>query len=396
MDSYTRFMPNDGGRLTQGCENVTHNDRVATNPLTGERLVIRECISNLVDSARLDVLRTLDEQPMSPSAIHNRGLLTRQTASKHLTQFTERGLAKPAGDQGGYELTASGKLTLNALEDCLKEIDQEQLAALTRATHSLGLLQALSTGEARPRDLTDVAGSPSRATVQRALQTFETAGWTTTAHGSNRLTPAGERVLTAYDELAVTIEQVMEKAPWLQRLSPTRADVPAHALEEAKVVESGPDSPGIVLGAALNLCDPRLKQFRALTSIFNPTLFRAYDALLKLGLAGEAIVDKSVGTHLHEAGLEHFLDDSSYDNFQIFRLDEPLTLGIGLYDDRKVAIGSYNERGDGDHIAMLVSSDDALVKWGEQLYETYKAQARPALENSPGIATDATPNQRFS
>jgi len=108
----------------------------------------------------------------------------------------------------------------------------------------------------------------------------------------------------------------MEKAPWFQRLSPTRTDIPVHALSDAKLYVSSPHSPGIVLATALKLCDPRLDHFRVLTSIYNPTLFTAYDKLLKLGLNGEAIVDASLYNRLHEENMEHFLDDSDYKNFR--------------------------------------------------------------------------------
>jgi len=141
----------------------------------------------------------------------------------------------------------------------------------------------------------------------------------------------------------VKIEQVMEKAPWFQRLSPTRTDIPVHALSDAKLYVSSPHSPGIVLATALKLCDPRLDHFRVLTSIYNPTLFTAYDKLLKLGLNGEAIVDASLYNRLHEENMEHFLDDSDYKNFRVFCLDEELTLGIGIYDQEQIAIGAYNE-----------------------------------------------------
>nr|WP_282594750.1 transcriptional regulator FilR1 domain-containing protein [Halomarina salina] len=49
-----------------------------------------------------------------------------------------------------------------------------------------------------------------------------------------------------------------------------------------------------------------------------------------------------------------------------------------MYNDRKVAIGAYNETGEGDHIAMLLSSNDALVEWGSDLYEAYRTAAVPA------------------
>ena len=139
--------------------------------------------------------------------------------------------------------------------------------------------------------------------------------------------------MDTYDELAVKIEQVIERVPWFQRLSPTRTDIPVYTFSDTKLYVSSPHSPRIVLATALKLCDPRLNHFRVLTSIFNPTLFTAYDKLLKLGLNGETIVDASLYNRLHEENIEHFLDDSEYKNLQMFCLDEELTLGIGILDD---------------------------------------------------------------
>lgn len=202
----------------------------------------------------------------------------------------------------------------------------------------------------------------------------------TAKNGEQHLTSRGKRALEAYDDLALTIEQVSEKAVWLQQLNPERANFPVHALTDAEIIASGPHSPGMVLGAALKLWDPRLSRFRTLTSIFNPTLFTAYNKLLWMGIQGEAIVDKSAYTELHKENLEYFLDDSEFDEFQIFRLEESLTFGIGLYDDRKVAVGTYNETGEGDHIAMLLSTNDALVEWGVDLFNSYRKCAQHALD----------------
>jgi len=362
---------------------VTTDEQIVRNPLTSEQVDVSECICSFVNTTRLEILQSLDGQPRTPSMIRTAGEFSRQTVSKHLTHLSEYGLTKPGSEQGSYALTAGGALALSAFEQCFESIHREQLVALTRSTHALPVLRTLRTGPARPSELMDASTKgPSRATVQRTLELFDSAGWTSYGRGMHSVTSAGIQAIDAYDELAVTIEQVIAKAPWLQRLDPLPIAIPVRALVDAKVVVSSPDSPGIVLGAALGLCDPRLSRFRALTSIFNPTLFRAYDTLLKLGLAGEAIVDHSVYTHLHEEGLEHFLDDSEYEHFQIGHLEESLTLGIGLYDDRKVAIGAYNETGEGDHIAMLLSSNDALVEWGSDLYETYRATAFSTAEQA--------------
>lgn len=354
---------------------MTYNFRVATNPLTDEQFIVREFISDLAGSTCLEVLRSLDEQPMTTSAIEDHGGVTRQTASKHLSQLSERGLTKSMSD-GRYRLTAGGKTILDAFDVCLEEIDRDQLTNLTRSRHTIPLLQTISNGAARPNELVGINNSgPSRATVQRAIRMFETEGWCEGISGNYHLTATGERTVDAYDELSAILEQVIEKAPWFQRLSPSRTDIPVCELADAKLHVSSPNSPGIVLASALKLCDPRLDRFRVLTSIFNPTLFRAYDKLLKLGLKGEAVVDASLSDRLHEEEMEHFLDDSSYDNYRISSLDETLTLGIGIYDDKQIAIGAYNEAGAGEHIAMLLSSNEAVIQWGIDLFESYRDQA---------------------
>ena len=360
---------------------MIRDERAVTNPLTNEQIDVREFISELAGSSRLEVLRTLKGRVMTPSDIDSYGPIARQTASKHLTQFTDRGLTKPATRECGYELTAGGKVIVDAFERCLQQVDRDTLTHLSGSTHALSLLRTLSEYPARPSELArNTPGSPSRPTVQRELQTFAGHDWSMEVDGHHQITHAGKRVLDAYDELGETVEQVMGKAPWFQRLNPVHADVPVAALDGAKLYVSSPDSPGIVLAAALKLCDPRLDRFRVLTSIFNPTLFRAYDMLLKLGLEGEAIVDASLYERLHEEGMEHFLDDSDYDGFDIYRLEMPLTLGIGIYDEQQVAIGVYNEAGDGEHIAMILSTNEAIVEWGGELFESLREEARPASE----------------
>ena len=349
---------------------------MVTNPLTDERIVVREFISDLAGSTSLDILRSLDEGPNTASAIAESGEITRQTASKHLVQLTDWGLTKSA-TTGGYEITAGGKIVLEAFNACPAGIDREPLTQITRSKHTIPLLQTLSEQSVRPSELAGTTdGSPSRATVRRALRMFETEGWNEEIDGLYRLTPAGHQTLERYEELAVTIEQVLDKAPWFQRLSPIRTDIPVRDLADAKLYFSSPHAPGIVLATALKLCDPRLDRFRVLVSIFNPTLFTAYDKLLKLGLKGEAIVDASLYKRLHEEGMEYFLDDSNYANFRILCLEETLTLGIGIYDEEKIAIGAYNETGEGEHIAMILSSNEAVVQWGEDLFEHYRKQAR--------------------
>jgi len=126
-------------------------------PLTDERITVREFISDLAGSARLEVLRSLDDQPLTASKIEDRGQVTRQTASKHLAQLTDLGLTKST-NSGVYELTAGGKIILCAFETCFGDIDPERLTHLTRSKHTIPLLHTLSEEPLRPSEVAERDG----------------------------------------------------------------------------------------------------------------------------------------------------------------------------------------------------------------------------------------------
>lgn len=65
------------------------------------------------------------------------------------------------------------------------------------------------------------------------------------------------------------ITQSVEKAVFLQRLSPAGAGFPPEAFAEAKVAVSDPSSPGEALSLALKFCDRNLHHFR------NSTIYNA-------------------------------------------------------------------------------------------------------------------------
>lgn len=69
------------------------------------------------------------------------------------------------------------------------------------------------------------------------------------------------------------------------------------------------------------------------------------------------------------------LDTSSCENYNLHRLKRPTTLGLGLYDSRKIALGAFNQRRNGQHSAMLLSTNQDLVEWGHRVYESLLEEA---------------------
>lgn len=351
----------------------------ATNPLTDDQIVIREFINGLSDSDRLTVLRSLQdcESASGVSEIANQADASRRTVSSHVSDYLSLGLLNQTSDTDEYWLTAGSQCVLEAAEYCLTEFCQDQLADLTRSRWTIELLRTLQTRPVAPGEVaSDNPDSPSHTTMWRALQSFVDCGWCENNSNSYQLLPAGEQALEAYDDLAIMTKQAMVKAPFLQRLSPRWSDFPTHALPEADLVVSKPSSPGLVVEAALKLCDPRIRNYRSLISVYCPTLFRTYYRLLSLGMHGEGIIDASVYEKIAQNDdMQYLLDTSSYEHYDLLRLDERLTLGIALYDDQKIAIGAYNEVGEGQHTAIIISSHADLIEWGTEVYNAYRQRA---------------------
>ncbi|WP_255171256.1 ArsR family transcriptional regulator [Natrononativus amylolyticus] len=358
---------------------MSSNTRRAKNPLTREELVVRDVINETVDTARLEVLRGLNEfsNPVTQTDLIKQADVSRQTASNHLAVLRDRGFVN--SHERGIELTAGGKMLLDSIETSLGTISAERLSYMTRSDHPATLLRELEESKFRLTELqTKIEGSPSRPTVRRILGEFDEFGWTEDLSGQRQLTATGTRALSAYTELGIAVEQLIEKAAWLQRLPPKHATVPLPELADTELIISDPTRPSLALWTALKLYDHKTSKFRALCSIYNPILYHAYRGLLELGIDTEVIFDLPSYLEARENRQTQFVvSETAYRSHQPLVLDQAHTLGIGIYDTRKVAVAAYNEYGSGKHIAMIVSSNRQMVDWGIDLYNSYRVLARP-------------------
>lgn len=368
----------------QSANTTNNHDQEVLHPLIDEQIIVREAIKEFVDSTRLDTLRLLHEQagPATLTEISNQGSMSRQTVSSHIADFLSVGVVNHNSETSAYWLTAGGLVVLDSTERCLEQITREELSSLTRSPPPLQLLRLLNTNPIDPHTLSSKPNTPSQSTIWRTLQTFTDFNWIEEQSGSHHLLSDGAQALTVYEELERMIEQSIRKAPFLQRLNPAllagNNPFPAHALVDAELVFSGPNSPGLVVGTAIKLADPRTEHYRTLCSVYTPTLLRMYYKLVGFGMNAEGIIDASV--HEKIAGnedLHYLLDTSSYDHYDLLRLEESLTLGIGLYDSQKIAVGAYNEVGEGQHVAVIISSNEELIDWGIETYNSYREQTIP-------------------
>jgi predicted transcriptional regulator len=357
--------------------------RQARNPLTKEKLVVRDVINEIVDSDRYDVLYAAKRlpQPTTRSEIADYSNVSRQTTSNHIAVLNDRGFVK--SHESGIEITAGGKVLAESIKDCLDTLGRGELAYLSRSDYAIETLLTIYETNSRASDLPHIiSGEPSRSTIGRVLDSIDSEyEWTTEDSNILSITSDGKEALIAYDELEKAVEQLIEKADWLQRLPPGDATFPVHELEDACVIASDTGKKAKTLWRALNLCDLRTSRFRCVVSIYNPVLFNVYKMMLDMGIEAESVIDWETFNDIRREQETSFAaDESLYENYQPRYLDYAHTLGIGLYDDRKVAVGAYNKVGDGKEIAMIVSTNDALIEWATELYDHYRSESKHPSE----------------
>ena len=361
-----------------------------THPLSGRDLDIREVINEILDTKRLEILRAVNDLslPTSQDDIASHAETSQKTVAKHLSELHEHGIVKIYREN--IEPTAGGKLLFEAIEDCLTEITitRDEFAKLIRTETPISILSNLCREYQSIEEIHRRASvSATEETVKRQLKQFDKPDRDLADEKGHtyRITDTGERALLAYDNLSIAVGQIIEKAEWLQRLPLEDATVPVPELSDATVIASDTASPSNVLGAALRLCDVRVKQFRCVCSIYNPILFYAYKSMLDFGVEAEAILDWGSYVKADQDTGTDFAAHAKCEHYQPLYLEDSHTLGIGIYDDRKVAVGAYNERGEGKHIAMIVSENPKIIEWAESLYDTYREMAHRPEKKPPEI-----------
>jgi predicted transcriptional regulator len=362
-----------------------HEEWTATNPLTDEKRTVREAVSEIIGSDRLQVLNILDESstPISQSSILQSAAMSQTTLSSHLGELEDRGYVER--NRHGVKLTAGGTLLQQCVEYGIDEIGEDKLAFLTRSKFPIQFLRTINESPTGLSELGEGPDTLSRPQIGQIFDSFAENGWCREdwgGNGSSRYytTDSGGNVLDVFDTMVEAVEQLIQKAPWFLRLPTADGKLSIkeiRALTDAELVVSGPTNHARVLWEALNFLDMRIDRVRALGSVYNQTLIHSYMKILNYGVEFEAIVDSATHSQIREnEETQYVLDNSRHPHYDLFYLDQPQTLGIGIYDDRKIAIGAYNETGRGNQIAMIHSSNDDLVEFGESLYDSYREKAQ--------------------
>lgn len=178
---------------------------------------------------RLPILKAIRDGPVTQSTLADHIGISRKTVQRLFRDLDDCLFNK---NPDGYQLNGAGAIALETFETTRNQLGQEMLYSLSHSPSERVCLRLLSS---QAMDRTDIVSFTdiSRNTVERLTRTFSNDRYvTSTEDGKYDLSVAGDYVITAYDKLVRSFEQIFSKAVCLQCLGIGVETLPAHALAD--------------------------------------------------------------------------------------------------------------------------------------------------------------------
>ena len=251
----------------------------------------------------------------------------------------------------------------------------DSIACLSDSPQRLQILDALDDACIDLRDLKAELDCP-RTTLQRNLSVLEQYGWVEQRSSGYATTTAGCLVLAEFVAMNRTVETINAVKPFLDTVdTPTEIDI--GRLDAPLITVPEPGRPNA----------PTKRLFEAFAEADRVQGFLPFVSSLLVELAG---TDRYVAVEqeyvVSRAGLdalyEQYADESaavpgadrSASHIKIRSCDDDLPYGLFVSDDR-LALAGYDEIG---RIKALVeSTGEESIEWGEDTYETYREGSEP-------------------
>ncbi|WP_435077218.1 helix-turn-helix transcriptional regulator [Halococcus sp. AFM35] len=249
----------------------------------------------------------------------------------------------------------------------------EHVAFLAGSENRVRVLEALRERPRRQCELVDACGL-SRSTVHRTLDGLGEREWVHSEGGEYRLTVGGRLVLDQFDALETAIERVDEWGPFLQRLGSVGATLPTAALDDARLVTNAPENPHATMSHVTDvLAAADGETFRGISPVVSPVTNEAAREPLAAGVAMELVIDESVLETSQAAYPDAFAAAHDFENFKLFLSPDEITFGLTVLDDRAL-VCAHDEQG--TLYGCLDGTNEALVRWANDVYEDHRAAAR--------------------
>lgn len=253
-------------------------------------------------------------------------------------------------------------------EDAL--VDVSFLAASTNRGRALA---ALAEGPRERTDIEDALGV-SRVTAKRILDDFEARGWVVREGRTYRITPLGDTLASAFEELLETVSTTRTLStvlPWL----PDSFDVDLRRLSEVRVTIPSPSDSVAPVRRSSELMR-QAREVRGLATGIAPETLQVNRDRVVGG-------DQSFEVVFSEGVLEVVRSDSRMTRWLREILEaggrayvhEDVAYMLGEFDRETVVLGLNDPAG--APRAVLESDDEAMLEWFGRQFETHRSEARP-------------------
>jgi len=238
----------------------------------------------------------------------------------------------------------------------------------------VAILRALRRDPRRPADLT-AAVDATRTTVQRILAGFRERDWVVKRDAVYCVTPTGERVHDAYEDLLSELERADRYGQFAADLERVDAEFPAAALDSGDLTVAADRNP---LAAVDRLTELVREGAGADIRAASPVVIRQFNEAAADALGAGATIELVIDSDVLEASIAEFgpatdraLND---DDAAVYVSPEPIAYGLFRYDDI-ACVAAYDDRN--NPRCVLESKDSAVREWVDDRLDSFVADARP-------------------
>lgn len=262
----------------------------------------------------------------------------------------------------------------------------ETLECLCNSPQRLRILDILNGTEMDVRDLMTALNSP-RSTVQHNLSKLEERDWIDTTASGYTATTVGGLLCELFVTTGETADTIQRLAPFFEAID-VPPEVEIGKLTDALMTTPNPTQPNAPTKRLFEAFDgaDRVCGFTPVVSGFMVELFCNGDRTIA---EHEYIVADEVFDILHEEFPEERIDMSEKDksvSVTTYLYEGDIPYGLFISEERLVLV-AYDETGRLQ--ALVESTNEEAVEWGERMYETYKYESTEPMIDVQPVARDA-------
>ena len=344
--------------------------------IESDRITPWKTLSYFTQENALLVFTALQQQP-----IQNKTNLTDKiekridpsTVAEIVDGQRDRGLVRLQPEQNYYETTLLGNLSLQTYSNLLSEIGWEGVKLIAKSQSVLSILSHLDSDAATLSDLVeDKSISASRSTISKYLSELETMGWVD-RKPPYKCSSTGADALDAYSEYANNVARLAERRQFLRHFD--LPGLPLKALRDTKMIAASEGDTDAPTQAFVDGIESDFDHVQGVTPTINKQYVQAFLPLIHSDCQLKLIGDRSVLSEANSTYLSSFVAGMFSSTTTFLVSDEPITIGIAIFDREIVWLGAYGwSRRDR---AVLTGSNDALLNWALDAYELIRENASP-------------------